>query len=140
MKSLNFRILMGTLSVLAWMTYAFSAPMAINSDEYKSRMQNLRQSTQEQVTALSQQIEGMTEQSKIADLEHQIETIKHDAETHRLEILLEWAQAAGDEARVTEVQTALESWINPPQPEAVPNLERTVAPEKKIETSDESSR
>jgi hypothetical protein len=92
--------------------------------DYKAQLQSLEQETQLQIKTLSEQLES-AELKDRETLDKQIIDIKHNAEIQRLTILLDWAKAEGDQARIAEVQKALDNWVNPPQPQQLPTVDRS---------------
>jgi hypothetical protein len=105
---------------------AISAPNGVDVEQFKARLQNLSETAQAQVVALDDQVASALDENAKADLEQKIEALKRQTEIQRLQILLEWAQAAGDETRANEVQTALNMWLNPPQPQVMPQVDREI--------------
>ncbi len=126
MKSLMFGFGFTLLSVLSLVSLAFSAPALVNADEFKARIVNLNAAAQAQVAELDAQVQAATDDAARSNLEQQIQDAKFQTEAQRLQILLEWAQAEGNEARVAEVQTALDRWLNPPQPQTLPQVEKEI--------------
>jgi hypothetical protein len=92
--------------------------------DYKAQLQSLETETQMKIGTLNDQIEK-ADASTREDLDKQIVTLKHDAETQRLTILLNWATSEGNQARIAEVQKALDNWVNPPQPQPQQLIDRS---------------
>jgi hypothetical protein len=88
---------------------------------YQAQLQSLDEETQAQIQALEQQILA-TDGPEREGLELKIAEVKRQCEIQRLEILLEQAQTEGDEARVAEIRSALDHWLNPPEPQNLPEI------------------
>ncbi|HEY3296432.1 MAG TPA: hypothetical protein VGL38_13470 [bacterium] len=101
--------------------------------DYQAQIQDLSASTKAQIEALEAQIATATPQHQ-DELQLQIAETKRQGEISRLEILLQWAQDKGDAARVAEIEQALNNWRNPPQPQALPQIEKH-APAQSTTTS-----
>lgn len=138
MKTLMIGFGLTLLSVLGFVSLAVSALDPASADEFKARIVNLNAAAQAQVAELDAQVQATTDDAARANLEEQLREAKFQAEAQRLQILLEWAQAEGDEARVAEVQTALDRWLNPPQPQQLPQVEREI-PAPSTSSSTEAS-
>ena len=138
MNALAARMVLFSVAMMALVTFAFAAPTSVDAEQFKARLQNLNATAQAQVAALDELAAAATDESAKADLEHQVMALKRQTEIQRLQILLEWAQAAGDEVRVAEVQTALNNWINPPQPQVMPQVERDIPAVKTTPSTDNS--
>ena len=105
-------------------TYAWAAPGAVNAQEYQSRLEALKSNTQSQVATLSEEAAATTDVAQQEKIAARIIELKRQSEIERLQILLEWAEADADEARIIEIQEALTQLVNPPQPQALPQIER----------------
>jgi hypothetical protein len=126
MNTLAVKMSLVMCATVVMAAVAFSAPTSVNADEYKARLQNLANTAQTQVLALEDKIAATTDETVKEDMEHQIMDLKRQSEIQRLQVLLEWAQASGDEARIADVQTALNNWLNPPQPRVMPQVDRDI--------------
>lgn len=101
----------------------WAAPASVNSEVYETRLAELEKATQDQVASLSEQMAATKDEASNEKLASQAMEIKLQGEIQRLEILLEWAQAEGDEARIGEVQEALDHLLNPPAPVNLPEIQ-----------------
>jgi uncharacterized protein YecA (UPF0149 family) len=101
---------------------------AKTASDFQSHIQSLETETQMQIAALETQISKADGQNR-EQTDRQIMEVKRQAEISRLNILLDWAHAEGDEARAAEIVQALSHWLNPPQTQQLPTVSReNVAP------------
>ena len=120
----------------ATLTDVMAAPESVNVEVFKTRLAELEKATQDQVAALTVQMEAAKEEGASEKLAKEAMEIKLQGEIQRLEIILEWAQAEGDEARIAEVQEALYNLVNPPPPVKLPEIqtEKNIAPSQSEQT------
>ncbi|MBU0509076.1 hypothetical protein KKH27_09610 [bacterium] len=95
--------------------------------DFQARIVEAEANTHLQIEALTAGMETLDPAQREA-LDRQCVEIKRQGEIQRLEILLEWAQAEGDEVKVTEVRQALETWRNPPEGQVLPQIPRDETP------------
>ena len=107
---------------------ASKAPSQTTRTDYQAQLQALSTTVEGQVSALEAEVAAAQPQDR-EELQRQIVETKKQGEISRLEILLQWAQERGDAARVAEIQTALDNWRNPPQPQQLPQIEKNPSPQ-----------
>lgn len=109
--------------LLLWVNVALAGPAPSSatslSDPLAEQLQTLQAATQAQIDAVMLEMKDQAPAAK-ADLERRIVELKHQGEISRLTLLLDAAHAAGDAARVADLQKALEQWQNPPQMQILP--------------------
>jgi hypothetical protein len=94
---------------------------SLTKADFQAQLQTLANDEQTQIQALETQIAAAAPAEQ-DNLQRQIAETKRQGEIHRLEILLNWANSEGDQARAAEVSQALENWRTPPQPQNLPQL------------------
>ena len=90
----------------------------------------IRQQAAEQITLLSQQLaEAQQDPARTEELVTQIEQVKFQAEIAVVQVIVEDARAAGDEARLVEAEDLLDRLQNPEKYVTPPNpVERPAPP------------
>jgi hypothetical protein len=118
-------ILLSCLALLcATVVFAQEAVPAAPASDYPAQLQSLEQETQLQLHALEER--RVTAGAQAAEaIEVQVADVKFQYEIRRLTILLEQAEAQGDNAGAAEVRRALDNWLNPPIPEAAAPVDRS---------------
>lgn len=120
-----------TLLVLTvWLGAAAAAPLSKSDrEQFELRLSLLKQQTVEQVKKLSATVETLTADKQEA-VQLQISELKQAAEVERLQILLEWAQTEGDQARIAEIEQALTQLLTPESTAVRPELpaQKSLAP------------
>lgn len=104
--------------------FAQEAAPAAPASDYSAQLQSLEQATQLQMRALEEQRAAAGVQDAEA-IQERVADLKFQYEIRRLTILLEQAEASGDEARAAEIRRALENWLNPPAPEITAPVQRS---------------
>jgi hypothetical protein len=121
---MSLRVVVFTLALLSLSALSFGQaarqPQTSRAD-YSAQLQALAADVSAQIQALETQAAAATPAQQ-ESFQRQIGEVKRQGEIHRLEVLLEWAQTVGDQARVSEVEQALENWRNPPQPTNLPQI------------------
>ncbi len=112
------------LALLALTCVAFADAQKVNNANlYQSQVDQLKLDTRSEIDALNQQLEGVSAEEQ-EQIHAQIQALKLQSEISRLEILLEWARSENDEARIVEVETALQNFLNPPVKHNLPDVPR----------------
>jgi hypothetical protein len=104
--------------------FAQEAAPAPSAGDYSVQLQSLEQETQLQMHTLEAQRAEANPQEAEA-IEKHIADLKFQYEIRRLSILLEQAQAEGDESRAAEIRHALDNWLKPPSPEITAPVQRS---------------
>ena len=104
--------------------YAQEATAVAQSAEYSARLQSLEQESKIQMQALEEQ-RTLASPQDAEVIEKRVADLKFQHEIRRLTILLEQAEAGGDEARAAEIQRALNNWLNPSAPEITAPVQRS---------------
>jgi hypothetical protein len=104
--------------------FAQEAAPAAPASDYSVQLQSLEQETQLQMRALEEQRATVGAQDAEA-MELRVADLKFQYEIRRLTILLQQAEADGDEARAAEIRRALDNWLNPPAPEITAPAQRS---------------
>jgi len=113
------------LAVPVWAQQAEKSAQA--TQDFQTRINAVEAETQAQVEALAAQAND-PDPAVRQQVDKRIEGLKQQGEIRRLEILLEQAQAEGDNDKAAEVQQALDMWRNPPQTKSLPLVPRDAAP------------
>ncbi|RPH96420.1 hypothetical protein EHM69_01315 [candidate division KSB1 bacterium] len=132
------RLAVSTVMILCWCSLLAApspVPSGVSALTYPERIHLLEEETQAQMTVLFQQVAADPAQRE--SIERQIIKLKNQAEIHRLEILLEWAEAEGNQNKAAEIRKALDQWRTPvvppkqsPVPRDAPNA-TGIVPESK---------
>jgi len=104
--------------ILSAVAFAQDAAPTAKATDDSAPLQALEQETQLQIQALETQLAAAPQDAEA--VQKQIADLKFQYEIQRLNILLEQAQAQGDEPRAAEIRRALDNWLNPPAPPAAP--------------------
>ena len=98
-------------------------PPGHGASSFQEQLVALKATTEQSLVDLALQSEAATEEQRNM-IAQQVSEVKRQSEIGRLEILREWAVADGDSAKLRDVDTALQYWLNPQQPETRPLIER----------------
>jgi hypothetical protein len=87
--------------------------------DFRAQLEATAVQVQSDIVALEEKLIHANELER-QSISIQISDVKRKGEVNRLRILLEWALREKDTRRVTELQTALEQWQNPPVQQLLP--------------------
>ena len=97
---------------------ATKAPTSSYGVDHQAQLQKLFNSTQAQIQALEMQIASASPRARDS-LEVRVAEVKTQSEIRRLEILPQVAREKSDDAKIAELERAIDYWRNPPQPRPV---------------------
>jgi hypothetical protein len=112
------------LILLSCLVLLFSAAAFAQVNDYTVQLQSLEQETQLQMRALEEQ-HAVADAQDAEAIEARVADLKFQYEIRRLNILLQQAEAQGDEARAAEIRHALDNWLNPPAPQVTAPIQRS---------------
>jgi hypothetical protein len=126
--TMNLRLMLYAVMALLLSVSAFAQTKAesatpSNTTDYRARLEASSTQIQTGIQALETQLAAAAPEDRPA-FDRQIIAMKKQGEISRLQILLEWANAEGDAAKVSEVQTALTNLTTPVESKRLPELEK----------------
>jgi hypothetical protein len=109
--------------VLSTALFAQEAAPTVKATDDFAQLQALEQETHFQIQALEEQLATATPQDAEA-IQQRVADLKFQYEIRRLTILLQQAEAQGNEVRAAEIRHALDNWLNPSQPQITAPVSR----------------